>query len=216
MLASIPAILAVIVLIIFVKERKPKCQPVEVPIPDLNLKSLDRRFKFFILIAMLFTLGNSSDAFLMLRAQNLGIDFAVIPLTWLVFNITSTLISIPGGRLSDKIGRKRVITTGFFIYAISYFGFAFAKEKWQIWALFALYGIYYGINEGVMKAMVADIVPSEKRGTAYGIFNTAIGITAFPASLILGMLWQFAGPQLAFSFGAVLALIASILLIFLK
>ncbi|MCL5985652.1 MAG: MFS transporter [Actinobacteria bacterium] len=214
LLASIPAILAVIVLIIFVRERKPECPSTETP--DLSLKSLDRRFKLFVLIAMLFALGNSSDAFLLLRAQSLGIATALIPLTWLVFNVTSTLMSIPGGRLSDRIGRKRVITIGFFIYALAYFGFAFAAKRWHAWALFAFYGFYYGINEGVMKAMVADIVPSEKRGTAYGIFNTAIGITALPASLILGLLWQFAGPKLAFSFGATLALVASILLFFLK
>jgi len=197
-----------------VREKKPDCPEAETP--NLSLKSLDRRFKFFILIAMLFTLGNSSDAFLLLRTQSLGVATELVPLTWLVFNVTSTMMSIPGGRLSDIIGRKRVITIGFFIYALTYFGFAFATERWHAWALFAFYGLYYGINEGVMKAMVADIVPSEKRGTAYGIFNTAIGITAFPASLILGLLWQFAGPQLAFSFGATLALAASALLFFLK
>ena len=214
LLASIPAVLAVIVLMIFVREKKPDCPEAETP--NLSLKSLDRRFKFFILIAMLFTLGNSSDTFLLLRTQSLGVATELVPLTWLVFNVTSTMMSIPGGRLSDIIGRKRVITIGFFIYALTYFGFAFATERWHAWALFAFYGLYYGINEGVMKAMVADIVPSEKRGTAYGIFNTAIGITAFPASLILGLLWQFAGPQLAFSFGATLALAASALLFFLK
>jgi MFS family permease len=132
-----------------------------------------------------------------------------------LFNATYALISMPMGILSDKLGRKRVIAVGWLIYGLVYLGFALATNIWQIWLLFALYGIYYGICEGVAKAFVADLVPVERRGTAYGLYNGIVGIMALPASLIAGVLWDVFNPAATFYFGAGLALLAMLGIIFI-
>jgi MFS family permease len=138
------------------------------------------------------------------------------------FNLVYALVSTPAGSLSDRVGRRRVIIGGWLAYAILYFGFAVAGTGWQIWALYALYGVYYGLTYGTTKAMVADLVPAELRGTAYGTYSATIGLIAFPASLIAGLLWQGAGPWQGFGpsapflFGAALALAAAILMILWK
>ena len=211
-LASIPAILAVVVLAIFVKDIRRNSEG-QIKLPVLTLKPFDRYFKIFLPIVILFTLGNSSDAFLILRAKNLGVSTAFIPILWVVLHIVKMLSSMPGSAWSDKIGRRKVIVIGWLVYSIIYFGFAYAKSEWHIWVLFALYGIYFGLTEGTEKAFVADLVPSELRGTAYGVYNFAIGIGAFPASVIMGKLWDSFGPTVAFSFGAILSLLAMFLLL---
>lgn len=171
---------------------------------------LDRRFKFFLGIMALFTLGNSSDAFLILRAQNLGNSVLDILLMLILFNVICAVLSTPVGILSDKLGRKRMIIMGWLIYAITYLGFAFTSVSWQIWLLFALYGVYYGFTEGVARAFVADLVPEDRRGTAYGLFHSVVGITLLPASIIAGWLWQAVSPPSAFYFGAGLSFVAMI------
>lgn len=211
LISFFPAVVAILLIIFFLKEIKPEKKTST--IPALSLKSLPAEFKIFLLIMIIFTLGNSSDAFLLLRAQNLGVSMRLIPILWLLFNLVYSIISIPGGMLSDRIGRKRTILIGFIIYTGVYFGFAFAHLTLHIWTLFAIYGIYYGLCEGVMRAYVADLVPSPLRATAFGIYHTAVGLTAFPASLVMGILWQVFSAQIAFSFGAVLSLASVILLL---
>lgn len=129
------------------------------------------------------------------------------------FNLITTLSSYPAGILSDKIRRQYLIVAGWIVYALIYLGFGLATKTYQIVALYILYGLYYGLTEGVEKALVADLVPSEKRGTAYGLYNGAVGIFAFPASLIAGLLWQYISPSAPFIFGAILAIFASMMLL---
>lgn len=210
-LASIPALLSLFALI-FVKERKPQRAEGAPPV-ELTLRPFDRRFKIFLLIVILFTLGNSSDAFILLRAKNVGIHLALIPMLWFALDITRTLLSMPAGMISDRVGRRYVIVLGWLIYALTYFGFAFAGNALHIWILFVLYGFYYALTEGTERAFVADLVPSQLRATAYGIYRLAIGVGALPASVIFGALWQWTGgPIFPFTLGAGLALLASLLL----
>ena len=211
-----PAVLAVLVLAIGAKNVPVNSQRER---PRLSLAGFDIRFKRFLLVIVLFTLGNSSDAFLVLRAQNLGLSVAGVMGVLVIFNLVYALISTPAGALSDRIGRRKVIVGGWLAYAAIYLGFGLAGAAWQIWALFALYGIYYGMAEGAGKALVADLVPPAQRGTAYGIYNAAIGLAAFPASLIAGLLWEGVGrwagfgPSAPFLFGAAVSLVAVVLLI---
>ncbi len=181
--------------------------------PKLNWKGWDRRFKYFLLIITLFTLGNSSDAFLLLRAQDLGLNIVTIPILWFIFHLSKTVFSIPGGTLSDRIGRRKVMILAWMIYGLVYLGFAFASKAYLVWILFIAYGLFYGLSEGTEKAWVADLVEESKRGTAYGAYHFCIGIAALPASLLMGLLWKAIGVQWAFSFGAAMALIAAFLTI---
>ena len=214
LLASIPAFFSVLVLFLWVKETRSRKKEVVILERKKGIK-FDNKFKIFILIVAIFTLGNSSDAFLFLRAKSLGVNLILIPLLWGFFNLVYTLSSIPAGILSDRIGRKKVILLGFTVYGLAYLGFAFATQALHIWVLFALYGVYYGISDGALRAFVADMVKDEdKRGTAYGFYHGAIGLCALPASLILGFLWQGFGAAVAFSFGSILAIIAGIVFYF--
>jgi len=187
--------------------------------PRLSLSGFDVRFKGFLLIVVLFTLGNSSDAFLILRAQEQGLSVLGVMGMLVTFNLVYSLVSGPAGALSDHIGRRRLIVGGWLAYGLIYLGFAMVQAAWQVWTLFALYGVYYGMVEGTAKALVADLVRPDQRGTAYGVYNAAVGLAAFPASLIAGILWQGAGgwkglgPSAPFLFGAGLALAAVALLV---
>jgi MFS family permease len=223
--SMIPAILAVLVIgfgardVESAQASKPSKADAKERPPRLSLRGFDRRFRFFLLVIVIFTLGNSSDAFLILRAQSVGISVSALIGVLILFNLIYTLISTPAGALSDRIGRRRLLIAGWLFYALVYFGFANMHSKWQVWALMGAYGIYYGLTEGVARAYVADLVFIEQRGTAYGLFNAAIGLMAFPASLIAGILWQGIGSWNGFGagapflFGAVLALGASGMLI---
>jgi len=166
------------------------------------------RFWAFIGVLTLFTLGNSSDAFLMLRAQTVGLSLVEIFLLVALFNLVISVSSTKGGALSDSFGRRGLIVVGWLIYAAIYFGLAYASSEWHMWVLYAGYGLYYGAFQGASSALVADMVPQHLRGTAYGIFNAALGVAAFPASLIAGILWDVYGPAAPFLFGGVLALVA--------
>ena len=186
--------------------------------PRFAFRSLGRPFMVFMLIVALFDLGNSSDAFLVLRAQERGLSVAGILGMLITFNLIYTLISTPAGALSDRIGRRKLIIGGWIAYAVIYLGFGFAQAAWHIWALYALYGLYYGMAYGTAKALVADLVPAELRGTAYGTYNATLGILDFPASAIAGVLWQGVGgwqgfgPSAPFIWGGSLALLAALLL----
>jgi MFS family permease len=218
-LASIiPAVLAVIVLAVGAVDLGPSTSLKTRAGLRLSLAGMDSRFKSFLFIVVLFTLGNSSDSFIILRAQERGLTVLQTMFMLMTFTAIYTLLSGPLGALSDRVGRRKLIIGGWLAYGLVYLGFAFAGAGWQIWALFGLYGVYYAATEGVAKALVADLVPDSQRGAAYGLFNAAIGITALPASFLAGLLWQGAGtwagfgPSAPFLFGAVLALLASILL----
>lgn len=211
LLSIIPALLAVIVLAFGSQEIDSGKASIS---PRLSLSGMDKRFKFFLISFMVFNLGNSSDAFIILRGQERGLNVLQVMVMLISFNAIYSLLSSPLGALSDRIGRRRLILSGWGLYTLVYLGFALSQTGWQIWALFALYGVYYAATEGIAKAMVADLVPEEKRGTAYGLMNGVISLTVFPASLIAGLLWQGAGnwmgfgPEAPFYFGAGLALLA--------
>ena len=215
LLSLIPAVLAVLSLAIGARD---------VPIeekrerPSLSLKGFGTPFKVFLIIVCIFDLGNSSDAFLVLRAQERGLSVLAVLAMLITFNLVYTLVSGPAGAWSDRIGRRKIIVSGWVAYSLIYLGFAVAAAAWQVWALYALYGLYYGLAYGTTKALVADIVQPEQRGTAYGIYNAALGLLDFPASLIAGILWHGVGswpglgPPAPFAFGAMLAFTAAILM----
>jgi MFS family permease len=172
----------------------------------------------FMIIVGIFDLGNSSDAFLVLRAQNLGMSVTGILGMLVVFNLVYTLVSAPAGGLSDRIGRRKLIIGGWLVYGLIYLGFALAQSSIQVWVLYVFYGLYYGMAYGTSKAMIADLVGDNVRGTAYGTYNAVLGILDFPASLIAGLLWQGAagwaglGAPAPFFFGAFMALLAALLM----
>jgi len=213
LVSLIPAALAVLSLAIGAKEVTVAGKR---EAPRFAFKSLGRPFMIFMLIVAIFDLGNSSDAFLVLRAQERGLSvFGVLGML-VTFNLVYTLISTPAGSLSDRIGRRKLIIGGWLAYAIIYLGFGLARTGWHVWTLYALYGVYYGMAYGTAKALVADLVPMELRGTAYGTYNAVLGILDFPASVIAGVLWQGAfgwsgfGASAPFLFGAALALVAAV------
>ncbi len=209
----VPAALAVLSLAIGAKD---------VPVgtgrerPVITFRGLGRPFLMFMVIVGLFDLGNSSDAFLVLRAQERGLSVVGVLAMLVTFNLVYTLVSTPAGSLSDRVGRRKVIIGGWLTYAAIYLGFGLAKTGWHIWALYALYGLYYGLAYGTTKAMVADLVPAALRGTAYGTYNATLGLLDFPASLIAGLLWQGLAPSAPFFLGAGLALLAAVLMLLWK
>jgi MFS family permease len=171
------------------------------------------RLRTYLLVLFIFTLGNSSDAFLLLRAGELGVTPVRIPLLWTFFHVVKMLSTMPFGALSDRLGRRWVIVSGWGVYALAYTGFAFARTELHVWLLFAFYGLFYGLTEGGEKAMLTDIADPAERGTAFGWYNFAVGIGALPASLFFGFIWQRSGPPAAFGFGALLAFLAAVLLV---
>ena len=212
LLASIPALFAVIVAIFFMRETQVPARTTP-EVPRLSLKGFDSNFKKFLLVLALFTLSNSSDSFLILRARDAGVPIVVIPLLWALHHASKVLSSLLGGDLSDRLGRKRLIVSGWILYAGVYGGFAFATTGISMWVLFVIYGIYFGLAEGAEKALVADLVRPDQRGTAYGLYNLALGLTVFPASLLMGTIWDWKGPTTAFLVSATLGTLAALLLV---
>jgi MFS family permease len=210
----VPALLAVMTVMLGVREAR---KTTTVDGPRIGIRGLGRRFAVFLGIVALFDLGNFSDAFLVLRAQERGLSVGGVLWTLLGFNLVYALISAPAGALSDRIGRRRIITAGWIAYAVIYLGFALAGSGAEIVALYLCYGAYYGLATGTAKAMVADLVLVELRGTAYGSYHALLGIIDLPASLIAGVLWQGVGswpgfgPAAPFYFGAATALAAALL-----
>ncbi|MGB8331616.1 MAG: MFS transporter [Polyangiales bacterium] len=214
LVSLVPALLAVITVVFGVREVR---RTIVNDGPRIGFRGLGRRFTVFLGIVALFDLGNFSDAFLVLRAQERGLGVAEVLWTLLGFNLVYALISTPAGALSDRIGRRRIIMLGWIAYAAIYLGFALANSGAEIVALYLSYGAYYGLTTGTAKAMVADLVPPELRGTAYGSYHALLGIIDLPASLIAGLLWQGIGswpgfgPSAPFYFGAATALAAALL-----
>ena len=211
-LAAIPGLLAVLLIVLKLRESA-VAQPSAPTNSGSFLSLLPRgRLRRFLLILFLFTLGNSTDAFLLLRAGELGVSAAHIPLLWAFFHVIKMVSVYPFGALSDRLGRRGMILAGWGVYALAYLGFARAQSEWQIWALFAFYGLFYGLTEGTEKALLADFADPAERGAAFGWYNFAIGIGALPASLLFGAIWQQFGAPAAFGFGAALAGLAAVLL----
>jgi MFS family permease len=207
-LAAIPGIIAVFVLVFVVKDVQ-RAMPASGHTLHLD-QPLGKRFWAFLGVVFVFTLGNSTDAFLLLRATQLGVPMALAPILWAMLHVVKSASSTPGGILSDRLGRKPLIVAGWLVYGVVYLLFGRATEAWQAWALFAVYGLYFGLTEGVEKALVADVVPANRRGAAFGWYNLALGLGAFPASLIFGIIWDRLGSTAAFDFGAALALVATV------
>ena len=198
--SAVPGLLSVVVLVWFVREPK-QVEPAP-KAKDSTSEPLGAPFWKYISVLFVFTLGASSDAFVLLRARELGVAVATIPLLYAVLNVVKTLSSTPGGSLSDRLGRRPVIIAGWALYALVYLGFAMAHVQWQAWALFVAYGFFFGLTEGTEKALVADLVPAGRRGTAFGWYNFAVGIAALPASLVFGFVWDRFGSATAFGIGA--------------
>ncbi len=220
LLASIPALAAVLVAALVVRETRrheDRSDLAETPSqpapPKLSWRGFDSNFKRFLLLVALFTLSNSSDAFLLLRAQDAGISAVTIPLLWAALHVSKVVSSLVGGNLSDRVGRKRLIAAGWILYAAVYAGFAFVSSALGTWGLFLLYGVYFGLAEGAEKALVADLVRPEQRGTAFGLYNLAFSVTVLPASLLMGELWQWYGARFAFLASASVGAISALLLI---
>ncbi|HEV2054967.1 MAG TPA: MFS transporter [Methylomirabilota bacterium] len=210
LVALLPAVLGVLVLLAV---REPKHGRLRVAPPRLSWNMLPRRLQLFLVITLLFTLGNSSNAFLLLRAQSLGFTAAAAILLYGAYNASYALSSYPVGLVSDRIGRKTLLVAGYSFYGVVYLGFALldaASHAWITWALFALYGLYSGFTDGVEKALVSDLAPRELRATAIGLHGTLVGIGLFPASFIAGQLWTWLGPESTFYFGSGMGFLASL------
>jgi len=206
LISLVPAALAVLILALGAREAR---QPSAETKLKVGFRGLGRPYLLFLVIVGLFELGNSADAFLVLRAQDLGSNVVGILGMLVVFNLVYTLLSTPAGALSDRVPRKVIIIGGWLVYALIYLGIGLAGRTWNMWVLYAAYGAYYGIAFGTAKALVADLVPAHLRGTAYGAYSTVIGVLSLPASVIAGALWQAISPGAPFFFGAALAFVAA-------
>lgn len=211
-LSIVPGAIAVLIIVLFIQEKmRSAVSPANHP--RFTFRRFDWKVRFFILIATLFALGNSSDAFLILRAEQIGIPTAVIPAVYLLFNLVYSISAIPAGMAADKFGMKRIILLGFVLFAGLYYGFAVAGSTAAIWVLFALYGIFMGLTEGIQKAFLATIIPTDFKATAFGVYATAVGVATFPASLIGGLLWDKISPASTFYFGAATAAVSALLFV---
>lgn len=211
-LSMIPGVIAVLLIVFFITEKKKPSSAIANR-PKLTFRHFDWRFKFFVFIAGIFALGNSSDVFLILRAQQVGVPTAMIPVIYLVFNVVYSLSSIPSGMAADRFGKKRIILLGFLLFAVLYGGFAIASGTRAIWMLYGLYGLFMGLTEGIQKAFLTTIIPADFKATAFGVYNTIVGIAMLPASLIGGFLWNQVSPSATFYFGSITAAISALLFI---
>ncbi len=208
LISLIPAFLGVIFLF-FIKEKKAGIKPAAKKI-EFRWKILDKRLKMFLIFSFIFTLGNSSNQFLLLRAQNLGNPLAAVLLMYLTYNFIYGIFAYPAARLSDKIGKKKILAAGYFFYGLVYLGFAAFSSTRALWIMFAVYGLYIAFTEGVEKALVADIAPGELKATAIGLHATLVGIGLLPASLLAGLSWKIFGPAAPFYFGGIIGVISSV------
>ena len=213
LLSVIPAALGLIILLFVKEKKKPRSLAAE-PFWK-RMKDVNGNLRLYLLVAFIFTLGNSSNTFLLLRAKNLGYTDTNVVLLYLCFNLTAAILSVPFGRLSDKIGRKKVLVGGYLAFSVVYFGFAFATSGWMLIGVFILYGFYSAMTAGVERAFTAEISPKELKGTMLGLLATIQGVALLPASVIAGLLWNLLGPKAPFIFGAVLSFSAAIILLFL-
>jgi MFS family permease len=218
--ALVPGLITLAVVLLRVREPRAASPPVRSSTDTLkaeraprpSFRGLGPVLPRYLAVLALFTLGNASDAFLLLRARDLGVAVAAIPLLWGALHVSKVVWSIVGGRLSDRVGPRAAIVAGWLVYAAVYAGFAYAGAEWHVWALFLVYGLFFGLTEAPEKSLVAALAPEGRRGSAFGAYHFAIGLTALPASLIFGALWEAYGARTAFFAGAGLALAAALLL----
>lgn len=210
-LAGIPAILSIFVIVFGIKEAKKSKESL---FKKFHFNEFPKKYYLFLIIIFIFTLGNSTDALLMVKANEVGVKVAFIPLVYLVTSIVSVLLSIPLGALSDRIGKEKLLIVGYLVYAVVYYGFGATKSVVTIVALFALYGFYSAATDGVQKAFVSDTIDKNKQGTGLGIYNALLGITLLPASVIAGLLYDKVNSHIPFYFGAATAVISAILMLF--
>jgi len=213
LLSCIPAI-ASLLMFMFIKETGQPCESVEPLYLLKGLENLDKRLKLYLVVVFIFTLGNSSNAFLILKANNVGFDPKSVIILYFIYNMVSALFAVPFGKRSDHIGRKRLLVAGYLIFSLVYAGFAWAPNKTVIVAAFTLYGIFTATTVGVERAFVSEIAPKELKGTMLGLQSTIAGIALLPASIIAGFLWSTFGSVVPFAFGASLSLISALLLAF--
>ena len=214
LIAGIPGAISIL-LVLFVREIRHTPRTGTLP-PLLSLNGYDRRFLQFVGVTLLFSIGNSSDAFLVLRSKDVGLGATAIVLAYVLYNVAYAALSLPAGIRSDRIGRRPVLVAGFAIFALVYVGFALVSDGWMIWPLFIVYGAYIAFTEGVGKAYVSDLVPSDRRGTALGLYNASLGVMLLFSSIIGGALWSLIGPAATFAFGASTAAAAALLLLILN
>ncbi len=211
LIAGIPAIIGVFVILFGIKEAGKKENEL---FKKFSFRDFPARFYFFLLIVFVFTLGNSTDALLLVKANDIGIKVAMIPLVYLITNAVSVILAVPLGVLADKIGKEKLLIGGYLVYAIVYYGFGVSTSIGALFALFALYGLYSAATDGVQKAFVSDLVDKNKKGTGLGIYNGLLGITLLPASLIAGILYDKVNSSVPFFFGAAMSGIATVMMVF--
>ena len=215
-ISIIPAILGLL-MFFFIKEKRTHEDAKKREPFWQNIKKLEGQLKLYLFVAFLFTLGNSSNAFLLLRAKSVGFDDNNVILLYLIFNLTASILSIPLGRLSDRVGRKKLLVAGYFVFSAVYLGFAFASSQFTIIIVFVLYGFYSAMITGVERAFIAEISPVDLKGSMLGLHSTIVGIALLPSSVIAGLLWVRFGASSPFLFGSVMSLLAAfILLLFMK
>lgn len=214
-LALVPGLITLAVVLWKVREPpRPAAQPGAERAPLLPaITALGPVFPRYLGVVVLFALGNSSDAFLLLRARDLGVAVALIPLLWAALHVSKMAWSIIGGRLSDRVGPRAAIVAGWVVYALVYAGFAAAHAEWHAWALFVVYGLFFGLTEAPEKALVASLAPAALRGSAFGWYHAAVGVAALFASILFGLVWKAYGGPTAFLMGAAIALVAAVLFV---
>jgi MFS family permease len=210
--AAVPGTIAVALIVLFIKEKR-RARPWLLKVPHLSLTHFNAPFRRYILVIVIFSLGNISEAFIILRARDLGIQKELVPIVYLLFNIIYATSSMPFGMAADKVGVKKMVLLGLLLYSAIFAGFAAAREALHIWLLFSLYGVYKGMSDGTQRAYIAELAGPEVSGTAFGIFHSAVGLLLLPASIIGGVLWDSIGPEATFLYSASLALLSVLIFV---
>lgn len=211
-IAFIPALLAILLLVFLVKEKNREINVEKRKFVKISFKNMNSRLKLFLLISFLFAVGNSSDAFLLLQAKNLGLTTTLVVLAYVLYNVSQTVFATPAGYLSDKLGAKKIFSLGLIVFSLVYFGFGIINNSSWLWILFPVYGIYIAATDGVSKAYLSEFIEKKESGTYFGAYYTLNALGTFLASLIGGFLWYAISPSTTFLYGSFMALLAFVIL----